>query len=294
TGNDYRINHNGTDTTITSATGNLIADNTSATGKIVERLGTNTSATAYEVRSDNDTALLSVDGAGTIRAGADMWATSPSEASGSANAIRFFDDFIDTINPAWTITEDDAGDTQVVSDGLGGVCVLTCVAATDNNAHQITWATEYFKPTSGKKIWFEARIRSASGDMTNSDWTIGLCEAEDLTGVADNMPANGIVFHKDDGAATFASSSSDAGVNLSGAGGTIVNNTWIRIGFLFDGGATGAATVTPYVNGVAGSAVASVTYVTMAELAPFFMVRNGDGVTTQTLEIDYVKVVQER
>jgi hypothetical protein len=32
----------------------------------------------------------------------------------------------------------------------------------------------------------------------------------------------------------------------------------------------------------------------MSELAPLFMVRNGDATTTQTMTIDYVKVVQLR
>lgn len=227
-------------------------------------------------------------------AAGDMWANCP-PASQSVRLHTFFDDFFD-LAAAWTITEDDVADTQAVSDVVCGAVTLTCKATTDNDACQITWAQETFKLATGKRLWFEAVIRSASGDMVNSDWTVGLIEAEDLTGVADNMPANGVVFHKDDGAATFVLSSSDNGTNLqSGAAvGTIVNATDVRIGFYFDGGATGAATLTPYVNGVAGTPITAITYATMAELAPFLMVRNGDATTTQTLIVDYVKVVQER
>jgi hypothetical protein len=238
-----------------------------------------------------------VFGTGTPTAGADMWATCPSKLSASVLTHEFFEDFIEAQFSAttWVVTEDDAAATQAVSDGQHGVLTLTAKAATDNDGSQVTWATETFKLTSGKKLWFEARIKSSSGDMTNSDWFVGLAESEDLTGVADNMPANGIGFHKEDGAATFSASSSDNGTNLETAAvGTIVDTTWIRIGLLFDGGASGAATITPYVDGVAGTPIASVTYATMAEMAPLFMIRNGDGVTTQTLDVDYVKVVAAR
>jgi hypothetical protein len=51
--------------------------------------------------------------------------------------------------------------------------------------------------------------------------------------------------------------------------------------------------ITPYVNGVAGTA-ATATICDDESLAPYFLVRNGDATTTQILDIDYVKVVQLR
>lgn len=231
-------------------------------------------------------------------AGTGMWADCPPPTNPNpAVAFEFFRDFNeDEIGATgWVVTEDDAACTQAVADALGGTMTLTCKATTDDNACQIVWAQETFKLTVGKKLWFEARIKSASGDMVNSDWFVGIMESEDMTGVADNMPANGIGFHKEDGAATFSLSTSDNGTNIqSAAVGTIVDATWIKIGFLFDGGATGAGTITPYINGTAGTAITTATYATMAEMAVLFMVRNGDATTTQTLVIDYVKVVQER
>jgi hypothetical protein len=297
TGGDDTISHDGTLTTWTHITGDLLFDNTDTNDQFIFRVGTDTAATGIEFRNDSNTALFSWDGLGTIRAGADMWATCPSQATQSVLTHEFYDDFTEARFSAtqWVVTEDDAADTQTAGDVQSGVLTLTQKAATDDDAAQVTWATETFKLTLGKKLWFEARIKSSSGDMVNSDWFVGLMEAEDMTGVADNMPANGIGFHKDDGAATFSASSSDNGTNLqSAAVGTIVDATWIRIGLLFDGGATGAATITPYINGVAGTAISSVTYATMAEMAVLVMLRNGDNVTTQTLDVDYVKVVTER
>lgn len=51
---------------LSNLTGDFVIDNTSATGKIVLRLGTNTSATGFEVRNNSDSAIFSVNGAGTV------------------------------------------------------------------------------------------------------------------------------------------------------------------------------------------------------------------------------------
>ena len=66
TGNDFRVNHNGTLTTITSATGNLLIDNTAATGSTLLDMGADTSATSVAIRNNGGTTRFSVDGAGTI------------------------------------------------------------------------------------------------------------------------------------------------------------------------------------------------------------------------------------
>jgi hypothetical protein len=65
TGDDLSISHDGTNTTITSTTGDLIIDNTNATGSTIIRLGTDTSATDFQVQGDNGTARFTVDGATT-------------------------------------------------------------------------------------------------------------------------------------------------------------------------------------------------------------------------------------
>ena len=197
----------------------------------------------------------------------------------------------------WTVTEDDAACTQLLIDAVGGALQLTNKATTDDNAQQIQSQQESFRLLVGKKLWYEARVRCPAADVTNLDLFIGLAETEDLTGVADNMPANGVGFTKTDaGVGTIYLASSDNGTNIVSPGSlkTLITNTWTRLGFYFDGGATGSATITPYIDGVAGSPLAAVTYATMAELAPIFMIRNGNNVTTQILDIDYVRVIQER
>ncbi|MCE9643622.1 MAG: hypothetical protein K8Q97_04925, partial [Candidatus Andersenbacteria bacterium] len=70
TGNDLQLTHNGTDSSITSATGNLTINNTNATGVTIAKLGTGTSATSFQVQNSSGTALFTINGAGTLTASA--------------------------------------------------------------------------------------------------------------------------------------------------------------------------------------------------------------------------------
>ena len=227
-----------------------------------------------------------------------LWANAPSMMNGNYTGLcyEYFNDFTQvTAGPAeWTVTEDHGDCAQaIVADTVCGQLLLTNKAATDNNAQQIVFDQEVFKMATGKKLWFETKVKAAAG-ATQIDWIAGLIVAEDLTAVADNMPANGIVFHKDDSDTNIDISSSDNATNLQTAAVGTATTGWVTLGFYFDGAATGSATITPYVDGTAGTAIGSITYATVAEMAPYFAVRNGDGTTTQTLAIDYVRVLQLR
>ena len=225
-----------------------------------------------------------------------IWSGAPSKADPSYDTIvhELYDDFID-LHASWTVTEDSAGATQAIGDRNHGSVLLTNAATSDDDACQIQHAQETFQMISGKEIWFEARIKCAAGDATNLDFFVGLAEAEDLTGVADNMPANGFGFHKDDGDTNVDLSTSDGGTDVEQAAvHTLVDATWVRLGLHFDGGASGSGTITPYIDGVAGTAITTAAYATMAEVSPIVMIRNGDGTTTQTIEVDYIKAIQIR
>jgi len=208
---------------------------------------------------------------------------------------KYFDDFFD-LDASWTVTEDDAACTQAAQDEQFGVVLLTNKATTDDNGQQIQWAQAFAKPTQGKRLWFEARVNCNGGDATNLDFFIGLAaDGTDLTGVADNMPSNGIGFHKDDGDTNIDFSTSDNDTHIQQAAvATLANDTYIRLGFSFDGGATGSGVLTPYVDGVAGTQITTMTYATMVEIAPIIMIRNGDGTTQQKIKVDYVQVISER
>ena len=60
TGSDDTLSHDGTDTLWTHITGNCVIDNTLVTGKTIFRLGTDTTATAFEVRNNSDAIMWQV------------------------------------------------------------------------------------------------------------------------------------------------------------------------------------------------------------------------------------------
>lgn len=70
TGADFTVSHDGTNTTATSAVGDFILDNTLATGSTIMRLGTDTSATDFQVQNNSGTAILTVNAAGDVDIGA--------------------------------------------------------------------------------------------------------------------------------------------------------------------------------------------------------------------------------
>ena len=65
-GADLSIEHDGTDTTMTSATGNLLIDNTNAIGKTQIQLGSNASITTFEILNNSGTSLFDVFGNGEV------------------------------------------------------------------------------------------------------------------------------------------------------------------------------------------------------------------------------------
>lgn len=225
-----------------------------------------------------------------------LWQDCPSKLDENdiAVCVRWEDDFILYDNTAtvgnWVLTEVGTGTDALADDVAGGILLLTCQATTDNAAEQITGAFAPFLLAAGKTLWFECRFKLV-GDITQSEVAVGLCaKGEDLTAVADVKPQDGIAFTKQDGATGFAITASKNGTDTGESAATLhtlVNNSYVKLGFLVNG----LTSVTPYINGVAGTAITA-TIVDDESLTPFALVRNGDGTTQEVLHIDYIKCVQ--
>jgi hypothetical protein len=226
-----------------------------------------------------------------------MWTAAPSVLDPNCAAVAYtlFDDFFSYDQTAtvggWTLFEVGTG-TDALSDvDPGGVLLLTCQATTDDACEQVNKTGAAFKLAAGKTLWFEARVRFV-GVATTAEVSLGLVNAgEDLTAVADVIPQDGVSFTMQNGAAAMALTCSKDGTNTGAVAAvhTLVNNTWTRFGLLIDG----VTSVTPYIDGVAGTA-ATATICDDELLTPYFLVRNGDATTQEVLQIDYVKVVQLR
>jgi len=193
----------------------------------------------------------------------------------------------------WDLTATLDGTFAINADTLGGTATMTNKAATDNNATQIEHIQKSFKLAATKDLWFATRFRCAAGDATNLDLVIGMVAGEDLTAVADNRANDGIHIFKNDGSTTvqFGCSMDDQDGTPDTNIGTL-GTGWHTVEFFVEG----VSTSTVWFDGVSGGSLSSTNdfFPTDENLTPTFMIRNGDGVTQQTLEIDYVKVLQLR
>jgi hypothetical protein len=286
---------------------------TGGTGAAVSIAPTNTNATGITLGNDTSLAdnVAIIFGTGSdvdiswnasylVGGSVGMWAAAPVPIHQSLltatglPAYELHDDFFQHDPTAtvgrWPELVVGAGTQSLLDDVAGGVCRLSCQATTDDACEQMTFVSAPFYLAAGKTLWYETRIK-ITGDI-QSEHSFGLVAlGENLTAVADVLPADGVSFSTQDGSLAVALTCSKDGTDTGAVAGvhTLVSGSWVTLGFLVNG----VTSVTPYVNGVAGTA-ATTTICDDESLAPYFLVRNGDGVTTQIMDIDYVKVVQLR
>ena len=183
----------------------------------------------------------------------------------------------------WTVTETDAGATQALADGDGGLLLITNTAA-DNDLVALQKKGNSFTFSSGKRLFFEARFKVS--DATQSDLVMGL-QVTDATPLA---VANGVFFIKNDGAATVNLVLTKAGTSTTNSSvATMADDTFIRLGFFYDG-----STMTYFVNGVnAGTSVVTNLPLSTTNLTVSFAIQNGEAVA-KTMTVDYIFVAKER
>jgi hypothetical protein len=198
----------------------------------------------------------------------------------------YFNDFDTYVAGDWTVTETDSGATQALTAGDGGLLLITNTAA-DNDLVALQKNPAAFTFTAGKKTFFRCRFKVS--DATQSDLVFGLQ-------VVDTTPldvTDGIYFLKADGAATvdfICRKNASTGSTSAAAVATMANDTFIELGFYYDG----QSKVAYEVNGsVLGSLDASSTYLPDTTCTVSFALQNGEAVA-KTMTVDYVYVAKER
>ena len=198
----------------------------------------------------------------------------------------YFNDFDTYVAGDWTVTETDAGATQALTAGDGGLLLITNTAA-DNDLVALQKNPAAFTFTAGKKTFFRCRFKVS--DATQSDIVFGLQ-------VVDSTPldvTDGIYFLKADGAATvdfICRKNASTGSTSASAVATMANDTFIELGFYYDG----QSKVAYEVNGsVLGSLDASSAYLPDTTCTVSFALQNGEAVA-KTMTVDYVYVAKER
>jgi len=206
-----------------------------------------------------------------------------------------FDDFMwFTEGDIWATTEDaDKTGTDGIMDVVGGVYQNYC-DGDDNDESYCISAGESFKFATGKKLWFEARLRVDEANTDDANVIVGLMDNAGADALLDNGggPAasyDGAVFCKVDGGTKWQFETSNASDQETTAEvAAYADDTFVKLGFYFDG----ATSITPYVNGTAGTAH-TISLTGLEEMHLFFGIKAG-GTNEESIEIDYVLCTQLR
>ena len=202
--------------------------------------------------------------------------------------VLFFDDFYEYVAANWTMTETQAGATQALTSGHGGLLLLTNSAA-DDDLVSLQYGTTDFAFAATRKAWIETRFQCS--EATQVDLFIGLA-ATDTSPIA-SAPTDYVAFTKDDGATAInlKTVGSSASIYTASGIGTLAAATDIKLAMSYDGNGN----VAVYVNDVkvASQSAAFASLLPSAVLRPTIAIQNGDG-NARTLTIDYLLVMMER
>jgi len=196
----------------------------------------------------------------------------------------WFDDFDSYVSGNWTVTETQAGATQAIVDGDGGILALVNSAA-DNDVNQIQWAKETFRLAANKKTWIKARFKVTSA--TESDVLVGLY-ITDTSPVA-SKPSDGFYFQKLDGSTSLTFQIGKDSTYTQTTVGTMADDTYVTVGAYFDG----AGRVELYFNGTRVASSVTTNLCDDEDLAVSIAVQQGD-TNAQTLSVDYLLIAKQR
>jgi len=180
----------------------------------------------------------------------------------------------------FTITSTGSG-SRAVTDGVGGLLLIT-TGGTNDNSEEFQLKSETFLPAAGKEIFYEARFKVEDAD--DCDFFMGLADTD--TEVIDGV-SDGIYFKSDDGDANvdFGTMNTSVG-SLEGAVGTILDDTFIKVGFKV----VGVSSVEAWIN---DSKVATLTtLIPTTELTVSFALQTGSA-NARTMTLDRINAFQE-
>ena len=220
--------------------------------------------------------------------------------------ITFIDDFIDldittvgvgaASSLGYYIQGDHIGTTGA-EDGLGGWLEIGA-PNTDNHEVYLASTNEAFLFDTDKKFVLKCRIKLTEANTDDANWVIGVSDTAGANFLQDNGagPAasyDGAIFFKVDGTMKIQFETSNAAAQVTNATlADFASATTYNLAFVYDYGNGTTGSITPYVNGVAGTAHA-ITIAGLEEMHFVMGVKTGD-TNAESLMVDYVAIAQER
>lgn len=200
-----------------------------------------------------------------------------------------FEDFHEYRSGDWTLTETQAGATQALAAGHGGILALVNSAASgDVNSLQRSALSLAF--AAGRKAWMG--FRAKVDDATNAAFLLGLA-AVDTSPIA-SLPSDFAAFYKPSGAATldFRTAASSAALVTQSAIATLANDTYYTMEMFYDG----LSEISLYVNGLQVSGPSPAAFAALlptANLELTLALQNGTA-AARTMSVDYALAYMDR
>ncbi len=173
----------------------------------------------------------------------------------------------------YILTQAGAAGSAAKSTTMQGVLSIDSGSTTVTQGANVQRAKSMFLPASGKSIWAEFQVKYTGVSNLNVETFIGLSEIDTtIIGSSAVSTSNHIGWQSvtDDGVLLFDAEKATAGTTAAAT--TIVSDTWVKLGFFYDGSAD---TLQQYINGVAtGSAIATANIAKVA-LYPSFVCQSG-------------------
>lgn len=202
------------------------------------------------------------------------------------NFHTFFTDFDTFLATDWTVTETQAGATQALAAGDGGLLLLTNSAA-DDDINAIQLAVASFVIDLSKAFFLKCRLKVS--DVLQSEVLVGLVDT-----MAAFNPADGVYLYKADGAVPIRLSIENTGVTTNSSADSsatsAANDTFFNLGISYD---PHKRKVMGWVDNTIFGSIIDLTNMPTVALAPAIGLRNGEAVA-KTMTVDYLFVAKER
>lgn len=220
--------------------------------------------------------------------------------SAKGGICDYFDDFFsydDTATVGDYVEVSDGTPAVDVGDANNGVLSIAC-GSTDNDETYISSMHEIFKFETNKNFFFEARVKLTEANTDDANIIIGLSDTVAADSLVDNGAGpmasyDGVVFFKVDGGTVWQFETSNAGTQNTNTNiGSFTSGSWHKLGFFYDYNDGVTAIVTPFLDGVAGTAK-NLTIAGLAEMHVLMGVKAGD-TNAETLLVDYVHALKDR
>lgn len=192
----------------------------------------------------------------------------------------------------WTLTQATTG-TAAISTTVTGALLIDAGATTANQGVNLQALKAGFVPAANKSLWWEACFSLSASTPPVTKWQgyVGLTGSDTTIIASGAQSSNNRLGFQTLASANlaFQVTADKAGTGTTATGLTLADATVVRVGGYFDGAAD---TYTPYVNGTAGTAIATAN-IPKVVIYPSIVVQS-DGTDRPTMLLRTFKVMQVR